>query len=59
MVKRKNIIGVGIEVRIDFDLREFYVVKCVFNGLVDCVGIKLNDVIILIDGVGDFVDKLI
>ena len=55
--KRKNIIGVGIEVRIDPDLRELYVVKCVFNGPADRAGIKPNDVIISVDGVGDLVDK--
>lgn len=55
--KRKNIIGVGIEVRIDPDLRELYVVKCVFNGPADRAGIKPNDVILEIDGVGDLVNK--
>lgn len=55
--KRKNIIGVGMEVRIDPDLNELYVVKCVFNGPADRAGIKSNDVILEIDGVGDLVDK--
>ena len=44
--KRKNVIGVGIEVRIDPDLKELYVVKCVFNGPADRAGIQPNDVIV-------------
>ena len=55
--KRKNVIGVGMEVRIDPDLKELYVVKCVFNGPADRAGIKPNDVILAIDGAGDLVDK--
>jgi peptidylprolyl isomerase len=55
--KRKNIIGVGVEVRIDPELGELYVVKCVFNGPADRAGIQPNDVILAIDGVGDLVNK--
>lgn len=55
--KRKNVIGVGIEVRIDPDLKELYVVKCVFNGPADRAGIQPNDVIVAIDGVDDLVNK--
>lgn len=55
--KRKNIIGIGAEVRIDPELQELYVVKCVFNGPADRAGIKPNDVVVSIDGVGDLVNK--
>jgi len=55
--KRKNIVGIGAEVRLDPELQELYVVKCVFNGPADRAGIKPNDVVVSIDGVSDLENK--
>jgi len=56
---RKMVVGIGAEVRVDPELRELYVVNTVFDGPADRAGIKANDAIVSIDGVGDLANVAI
>ena len=53
---RKTVVGIGAELRIDPELRELYVVNTVFGGPADRAGIKPQDAIVSIEGVGDLVN---
>ena len=53
---RKTVVGIGAELRVDPELRELYVVNTVFNGPADRAGIKPQDTIVAIEGVGDLVN---
>jgi hypothetical protein len=50
------VVGIGAELRIDPELRELYVVNTVFGGPADRAGIKPQDAIVSIEGVGDLVN---
>ena len=53
---RKTVVGIGAELRVDPELRELYVVNTVFAGPADRAGIKPQDAIVSIEGVGNLVD---
>ena len=53
---RKTVVGIGAELRVDPELRELYVVNTVFDGPADKAGIRAQDTIVSIDGVGDLID---
>ena len=53
---RKTVVGIGAEVRIDPELRELYVVNTVFDGPAAKAGVKAQDTIVSIDGVGDLLN---
>jgi len=53
---RKTVVGIGAEVRIDPELEELYVVTVVFDGPAAKAGIKAQDTIVTIDGVGDLLN---
>ena len=48
-LKRKTVVGIGAEVRIDPELRELYIVNTVFDGPADKAGLGPQDTIVKIN----------